>query len=95
MTLGEIRQGVAALPQSKSSQIRRGWNSAVVEEWSVARTAQRAGLNRLYHYEKFNSTYLSDVLTNQRVHCSILRRSTIRGIAGRGLTQKQLPIHRG
>jgi hypothetical protein len=29
-----------------------------------------AGLNRLYHYEKFMPEYLTDVLTNQRVHCS-------------------------
>jgi hypothetical protein len=36
----------------------------------VAKNAREAGLNRLYHYEKFKPDYLTDVLINQRVHCS-------------------------
>jgi hypothetical protein len=36
----------------------------------VARTARTAGIDRLYHYEKFNPAHLTDVLVEQRVHCS-------------------------
>jgi hypothetical protein len=36
----------------------------------MSRTAIAAGIRRLYHYEKFNSAYLVDVLVGQRVHCA-------------------------
>jgi hypothetical protein len=36
----------------------------------VARTAKTSGIDRLYHYEKFNPAYLTDVLVQRRVHFS-------------------------
>jgi hypothetical protein len=38
----------------------------------MGKTARKAGLHRLYHYEKFAPDHLKDVLVNQRVHCSDL-----------------------
>jgi hypothetical protein len=39
-------------------------------ELKGSRTAREAGLHRLYHYEKFDPDYLTDLATKQRVHCS-------------------------
>jgi hypothetical protein len=36
----------------------------------MQRTARSAGLERLYHYERFNPEYLRDILINGRVYCS-------------------------
>src|SRR5712692_6523756 len=36
----------------------------------MAGTALSSGIERLYHYEKFNPDHLRDTLLNQRVHCS-------------------------
>jgi hypothetical protein len=36
----------------------------------MGQTARKAGLDRLYHYQKFDPGYLKDTLINQRVHCS-------------------------
>src|ERR1017187_864386 len=36
----------------------------------MVETARTAGLDLLYHYEKFNIVYLKDILLNQRVYCS-------------------------
>ena len=36
----------------------------------VGETARSTGLERLYHYERFNPEYLRDTLVNQRIHCS-------------------------
>jgi hypothetical protein len=36
----------------------------------MGETARSAGLERLYHYEKFNPEYLRDTLVNKHVHCS-------------------------
>jgi len=33
-------------------------------------TARAAGLERLYHYERFNPEYLHDTLSKRRIHCS-------------------------
>lgn len=39
----------------------------------MSRTAREPGVQTLYHYEPFNLNYLTDVLTNGRIHCSDLR----------------------
>jgi hypothetical protein len=39
----------------------------------VSRTAREAGIQSLYHYEPFKPNYLTDILTNRRVHCSDLK----------------------
>jgi hypothetical protein len=36
----------------------------------VPLTARKAGLDRLYHYQKFHPEHLSHLLLNQRVRCS-------------------------
>src|ERR1017187_9147208 len=38
----------------------------------MSRTARAVGIQRLYHYEPFNPDYLTDLLANNRIHCSDL-----------------------
>ena len=37
---------------------------------SVPNTAREAGVDSLYHYERFNPDYFADCLTQKRIHCS-------------------------